>query len=71
MYIAMNQAMPELQKVRGASGDQVGDRLRRDRQEHHAEDLDGAAVIPAQGLPGALTEQPFKKDVGEGQATAG
>ena len=30
-------------EARSASGDQVGDRLQRDRQEHYADDLDGAA----------------------------
>ncbi len=31
----------------GAPGDQVGDRLRRDRQEHHAEHLERLPDIPA------------------------
>ena len=47
MYIAMNQSMPELAEGAGASGDQVGDRLRRDRQEHHAEHLERLPDLPA------------------------
>ncbi len=35
----------------GASGDQMGNRLRGHRQEHHAAHLDGAAILPAARHP--------------------
>ncbi len=40
MYIAMNQADARTGETAGAPGDQVGDRLRGDRQEHHARHLE-------------------------------
>ncbi len=55
----------------GAPGDQVGDRLRRDREEHHAGHLERLPGIPARCAARRAEGQPVPQGRREGEAAAG
>ena len=68
MYIAMNQAMPELQKVQVHQAIKWAIDYDGDRQEHHAEHLERVPDIPALRAAWLVEDHAIQEGRGEGEA---
>ena len=70
LYLGLNALAAAVPEDRGAPGDQVGDRLRRDRRQHHAERVGRLADLPAEGLAWLDPRSSVQEGCREGQGAA-